>query len=481
MRQRKEIQELLHEEAERQRGVTFRPPHREREWIPMTRYLLNVAYLCLLFLAAPWLIFQAIFRGKYREGFSAKSWGAVPQRAPERQCIWLHAVSVGEVNLLGVLLREIEKHRPDLECVISTTTKAGYDLARQKYAKHVVFYCPLDFSWAVRRAMRRIRPALLILAELELWPNLISAAKDHGAKVAIVNGRLSERSYRGYRRLRRWLRPTLDRLDLVAAQNSQYAERFCNLGVKAERVHVSGSLKFDGAAADRNNPRTASLLKLAGIADEDIIFLAGSTQQPEEQLAIEAFQALEHDHPNLKLIVVPRHPHRFEEVAELLDRSGLAWQRRSNLPSDSEHRLLPTAYRILLVDTVGELGAWWGTAAIGFVGGSLFSSRGGQNMIEPAAYGVATCFGPNTQNFRDVVEQLLSADAAVCVQSGEELSTFVRRCLEMPEYAQAIGERASMAVRGQQGATARTWSALAALLPARELSRNQSFPRRDAA
>src|SRR5215813_11911644 len=156
----------------------------------MSRYFLNVAYLCLLAVVAPWLIYQAILRGKYREGFGAKFLGAAPQRASQRECIWLHAVSVGEVNLLAVLLREIERHRPDLECVISTTTKAGYDLARQKYAKHLVFYCPLDFSWATRRAMRRIRPALLILAELELWPNLIHAAKEHGAKVAIVNGRL---------------------------------------------------------------------------------------------------------------------------------------------------------------------------------------------------------------------------------------------------------------------------------------------------
>ena len=164
-------------------------------------YLLNAIYVLLLVLAAPWFLFQATFRGKYREGFAAKFLGAVPQRQSHRPCIWFHAVSVGEVNLLGVLLKEAAQRRPDVECVISTTTMTGYALAKQKYPRHTVFYCPLDFSWAVRRAMRRIRPSLLVLAELELWPNLVRAAREHGARVAIVNGRLSERSFRGYRRV----------------------------------------------------------------------------------------------------------------------------------------------------------------------------------------------------------------------------------------------------------------------------------------
>ena len=159
-----------------------------------------------------------------------------PQRKTNGPCIWFHAVSVGEVNLLGVLLKEAAQRQPDVECVISTTTMTGYSLAKQKYPRNIVFYCPLDFSWAVRRAMRRIRPSLLVLAELELWPNLVRAAREHGARVAIVNGRLSERSFRGYRRIGRLLRPVLDKVDLVAAQNEEYAERFRLLGVSESRV-----------------------------------------------------------------------------------------------------------------------------------------------------------------------------------------------------------------------------------------------------
>jgi 3-deoxy-D-manno-octulosonic-acid transferase len=422
---------------------------------PMSAYLLNAAYLLVLVIAAPWFFFQRLFRGKYREGFASKFFGSVPERTSVAPCIWLHAVSVGEVNLLAVLLAEIAKRRQDVECVISTTSMTGFELARKKYSQYTVFYCPLDFSWAVRRAMRRIRPSLLILAELELWPNLIRAAKERGAAVAIINGRLSERSFRGYRRLRRWLRPTLDRLDLVAAQNEEYAHRFRALGIDPAKVHVTGNLKFDGAQTNRDNPRTEALCDLAGVSEKDIILLAGSTQEPEEKLALEAFAALSTDHPRLRLVLVPRHPHRFDEVAALLDRSSVAWQRRSQL-APSDHRLPPTDYRILLVDTIGELSAWWGAATIGFVGGSLYSTRGGQNMIEPAAYGVATCFGPNTQNFRDVVEMLLNSQAAVRVTSGEELTAFVRRCLEDPAFASDIGHRAASLVHQQQGVTGRT-------------------------
>jgi 3-deoxy-D-manno-octulosonic-acid transferase len=429
-------------------------------------YLLNAVYVVLLIVTAPWFIFQALARGKYRQGFAAKFLGAVPIRHSNRPCIWFHAVSVGEINLLGVALKAASRHRPDVECVISTTTMTGYALARQKYAHHPIFYCPLDFTWAVRRAMRRIRPSLLVLAELELWPNLIRAAREANARVAIINGRLSERSFRGYQRIRRLLQPVLTQIDAIAAQNDRYAKRFIRLGAPTDRVHVTGSLKFDGASLDRDNPLTDRLRKLAGIAADDIIFLAGSTQAPEEQLAVDAFRALTEKHPRLRLIIVPRHPHRFDEVAALLDQSSLAWQRRSALSSNHQSAFLtPHSSRILLVDTIGELGGWWGTATIGFVGGSLFSSRGGQNMIEPAAYGVAVSFGPNTQNFRDVVEMLLSNRAAVRVNSGSELTGFVRRCLEDHGYAAALGANAAAVVKAQQGATERTWKLLEPLLP----------------
>lgn len=428
--------------------------------------LLNLLYLALLVVLTPWLIYQSLRTGKYRQGWPQKLLGLVPVRSGDEFCVWLHAVSVGEVNLLDPLIRHLAQRHPDWRFVISTTTQTGYALACKKYSDHAVFYCPLDFTWAVRRAMRRVRPQLFLLAELELWPNLVWAARKQGAAVAVINGRLSEHSFRGYRRVRYLMRRWLQQIDLVLAQTPEYAERFIALGAHPARVVVTGSIKFDGARFDRNNPLTTRLRELAGIQSDDIVWLAGSTQEPEEEIALRVYQRLAPEHPRLRLVLVPRHPERFDSVARLLEQSGLPWQRRSELPEQPAATGRATARnqrRILLVDTVGELGGWWGTAQLAFVGGSL-GNRGGQNMIEPAAYGAAVCFGPNTRNFRDVVAALLQREAAVVVANEDALQVFLQRCLNEPSFAAALGNRAREFVVSQQGATAATARQLESLL-----------------
>jgi 3-deoxy-D-manno-octulosonic-acid transferase len=422
-------------------------------------YLLNLLYLALLIALAPWFLYQALARGKYRQGFAAKLLGLVPRRIGQQRCVWLHAVSVGEVNLLTPLVDEFSRRHPDWQCAVSTTTMTGYALARTRFPHLMVFYCPLDFTWAVGRAMRRVRPELLVLAELELWPNLVRAAKTWGAKVAVVNGRLGERSYRGYRLIRPLMRPLLERVDCVAAQNDEYAMRFRRLGAASQQVSVTGSIKFDGAQTDRDNPRTARLRELAGYSADDIVFLAGSTQAPEESLALAAYRALADEFPRLRLVLVPRHPDRFDDVAAMLDAQNVPWQRRSSLATAAAD----AKARVLLVDSIGELGAWWGAAHIAFVGGSL-SLRGGQNMIEPAAYGAAVSFGPNTWNFRDIAAAMLKNEAAVLVRDGDELTRFVRRALCDPDFAAGLGRRARELVYSQQGATGRTVDLLDALI-----------------
>jgi 3-deoxy-D-manno-octulosonic-acid transferase len=225
-------------------------------------------------------------------------------------------------------------------------------------------------------------------------------------------------------------------------------------------------LKFDGAQTNRDNPRTQELGRLAGIGDDDIVFLVGSTQAPEEEYALSIFQRLAASQPHLRLILVPRHKERFGEVADLLSRNGVDWRRRSELDAlslVSRRDRAGHVPRVLLVDVIGELGAWWGAATIGFVGGS-FGGRGGQNMIEPAAYGAATCFGPNTWNFRDIVARLLAVDGAVVVRDAAELESFVRRTLDEPGWAAALGERARQLVLSQQGATRRTVNLLTELV-----------------
>jgi 3-deoxy-D-manno-octulosonic-acid transferase len=439
-------------------------------------WTLDAAYLAVLFLASPWLLWSAWRQGKYREGFAEKVLGRVPLRTSHRPCVWLHAVSVGEVNLIATTLKQIIGCRPDWDVVISTTTKAGYDLAKKKYADHTVFYCPIDFSWATKRAMRQVRPDLLVLAELELWPNLIAAAKDEGAQVAIINGRLSDKSFRGYSRFRPLVSRVLSQIDLIAAQNEETAERFRKLGARPERVYATGSLKFDGAMTDRNNPRTQQLRELAGFKSDDIVFLVGSTQSPEEEIGVRIYRQLVGEYPRLKLVIVPRHPQRFEEVGELLGQSGMPWVRRSQLDQpcpDTAGRASRGTLEgssIVLVDTIGELGAWWGMATVGFVGGS-FGGRGGQNMIEPAAYGVATCFGPNTWNFRDIVAQLQRVDGAKVVKNETELAEFVKRVLSDPEFGTGLGQRAQQLVLDQQGATKRTVELLLPLINERRQAR----------
>jgi 3-deoxy-D-manno-octulosonic-acid transferase len=267
------------------------------------------------------------------------------------------------------------------------------------------------------------------------------------------------------------VRKLLEQIDLIAVQNDEYADRFLALGAPRRSVVVTGSVKFDNAQTDRDNPKTKRLAELAGIRAGDLVFLAGSTQHPEESLALSAFRELAPQHPNLRLILVPRHPERFEEVAALLDSAEVCWQRRSSLGQAAAD----CQARVLLVDTVGELGAWWGTARIALVGGSL-SRRGGQNMIEPAAYGATVAFGPNTWNFRDVVSALLHEDAAIVVRNAADLKQFVERVLTDSAWADQVGGRARELVLRQRGATMRTTDALEQLLDADDGADHSHWP-----
>lgn len=423
----------------------------------MIRICLNFCYLLLLLLFSPFLLYAALFKGKYREGFCQKFLGDAPLKkkpeSPSSRRIWIHAVSVGEVNLASVILKEWEKRNPNFEFIVSTTSRTGMELARKKFVGKTVFYAPLDFSWAVKRALKRIQPDFLVLMELELWPNLLLAAEKMNIPIWIMNGRLGEKSFRNYSRIRPLMRRILRTLAFVTTQDEVGAERFLALGLEKDRVVNVGSIKYDGAVSDRKNEKTQTLAALWSVQPEDKIFLVGSSQNPEEEMALNAFKKLKPAHPELRLILVPRHAERFAEVGKLLEKSGLEFLKRSEITENT-----PESVRrkpILLVDVIGELGAWWGTSFVGFVGGSM-GNRGGQNMLEPAAFGTAVSFGPNTWNFQDIVSSLLASKAAVVVHDGEEMCEFVRKCLEEPEFAETLGRNARELVAKQQGALQRT-------------------------
>jgi 3-deoxy-D-manno-octulosonic-acid transferase len=299
------------------------------------------------------------------------------------------------------------------------------------------------------------------LAELELWPNWIREVHRRGIPIALVNARLSEPSLRGYQRIGWIARGIVQRLSWVGAQSESYRNRFLKLGCDASRVVVTGNIKFDGATSDRKHAEVLARRQALGLRDDDTVWLCGSTQAPEEQLCIDAYLALRERFPKLRLMLVPRHAERFEEVAKLIERTQVPWLRRSHMKSPPEND--PIAWKIFLADSVGELRWWWGLADVGFVGGS-FGSRGGQNMIEPCAYGVVTSFGPNTRNFADVVQILLEADAATQLASPEEMVPWLTTMLEHPQKAHAMRQRAVATVTAQRGAVERTWTALRHLL-----------------
>ncbi len=417
---------------------------------------LDVGYASLLTAAAPYIALRAARTGRYREGWAERILGRVPVMPVDQSSIWMHGVSLGEVQLLRPL---VEHFRRDAAVVLSTSTLTGMQVARKSLPETVSFYCPLDFSWAINRALDRLHPRLIVLGELELWPHWIELAASRRIPVAIVNGRLSDRSYRGYMRFRRLLQPTFSRLSLVAAQDEATAERFIDLGVSADRVHVAGSLKFDNVNADREHPEVTQRRALVGLQAQHRVLVAGSTQDPEEQAALHALQHLLPTHPELKLVVVPRHPERFEEVDHLLRRSELKVLRRSQL----REPCAADDWQVLLVDTVGELKWWWGVAELALVGGS-FGQRGGQNMLEPAAYGAKVAFGPNVWNFREIVRALLEKDAVWQLPSLDALTDWVKDSLVDPHQGAERPRRAIELIRSHQGATDRTCGLLEALL-----------------
>ena len=423
----------------------------------MFGWILNAVYLGLLAVLSPVLVWQSWRTGKYRKGWSEKFLGRLPvrasasQSAPAVPCVWFHAVSVGEVLLLGPVLKRLRAERPEIEAWLSITTQTGHDVARDKYPECRVVYFPLDFTWAVSNAITRVRPSLVVLVELELWPNFIRSVDRAGIPLVLINGRMSERSFRGYRRIRPLIASILRRFARLGMQSEEYRARLVELGAPPERTEVTGSVKFDGLESDRANPKTAALRAAFGLRENDRVLIAGSTQAPEEELALNTFAALRTEFPDLRLILVPRHKERFEEVARLVLARGFSLVRRSVGTVEGGSDPAP----VLLLDTLGELGACWGLADIAFVGGSL-TNRGGQNMMEPSAYGAAVLFGPNTQNFRQVVELLLSNSAAEVVHSGEELTATVQRLLTDTALARHRGDAARNLVLAQQGATERT-------------------------
>ena len=427
----------------------------------------NLALLAVLVALAPWWLFRMATTQKYREGLLERL-GLVPlrlaksldERGRKRPMIWLHAVSVGEVLAASRLVGELDRALPGYRLVISTTTRTGQELARDRFGPDRVFYCPLDLPWAVRATLNALQPRLLILAETEFWPNLLSGCFRRGIPVAVVNARISDRSWPRYRRLRALWKPFLERLSRVLAQSETDAERLKAIGCSLERVTVAGNLKFDVRAAVE--AEATRLLK--ALAPTLRLVVAGSTLEGEEAVLVEVWPRLLEADPQLALILAPRHPERFGGVAALLDRAGIQWVKRSDWrsqPAEAGKPLLPG--EIVLLDTIGELASVYSLAAVAFVGGSLIPA-GGHNPLEPAQFGVPIVMGPHYANFRAITDDLRTRNA-IRIAAKEELAVALIELLRDRLAAVAMGERARQVFDQQAGATSRCVEALRELLP----------------
>jgi 3-deoxy-D-manno-octulosonic-acid transferase len=415
--------------------------------------VLDALYLLVLVALSPWLAWRAAVTGRYRRDLAAKLLGRVAVPNPDSKPVaWFHGVSVGEVHLLVTLVGAFRKRHPDWVVVVSSTTDTGLAEARVRFADCVVVPYQFDFSWAVGRALDTIKPRVVVLAESELWPNFLAAASRRRVPVVVVNGRLSPRSFSRLRQVAWIARRLLFRhVTHFAVQSDDYADRLRQLGVPSEKVSVTGSVKYDGATGDRDSPKAVELRRLLGLSGRELVWVAGSTHAPEEAVVLDAFARLRSRFPDLLLILVPRHPDRFAEVADLVAKSGLPHVRRGQLT-----RPVRTPPAVVLLDTVGELGAAWGLADVGYTGGSLDGKRGGQSMIEPAGYGVPTVFGPHVWNFRDAARRLVEAGGAVVVPDAAGLERAIGRLVGDTELRRRMGAAARELVKQQQGATART-------------------------
>ena len=409
-----------------------------------------------MLLSLPFWLYQILRHGKYWRGFSERM-GKVPDRlkVSGQQIIWIHAVSVGEVLAVGGLVGQMRRQFPQWRVMVSTTTDSGQDLARKRFGEENVFYFPMDFAFAIRPYMRALRPELVVLAETEFWPNFLRLARGSGARVAVVNARISDRSWPRYQRFRWALRQVLANVDLFLAQTEQDAARLKSIGADAGRVHVSGNLKFDvSLPAPPAIVETLRRSLVAGGAGP--VLVCGSTVEDEEPPLLRAFENVRVSHPRAVMILAPRHPERFEAVATLLQQMGIPAHRRSQWQGD------PLAGGVFLVDTIGELAALFGLADVAFVGGSLVP-RGGHNIIEPAQHGVAIVTGNHTENFRDIVG-LFQGHDAVRIVGLAELPLVLMHLLDDDVERMALGRRAKETILSQMGATSRTLEALQRLV-----------------
>lgn len=425
-------------------------PH--RAYLRLLQVVYDLAYAAVLFLGSPFVLFMLVASRRWRAGL-VERFGFCAPRGSDRPAIWIHGVSVGEVLAAKELVSLIGDALPEWEVVLSTTTRTGQQAAVRAYPGHQVFYYPIDFSFAIRRVLRRIRPSIVLLMELELWPNFLITTTMQDIPVLLANGRISVKSARDYRLFQKVIPEPMERVYHYCVQSEEYASRFRSLDVPDDRITITGSMKFDTVAADLPDSVRRGYQRRLGLTGDEFVLFAGSTHHGEEALVLEAFGRIREVDPRARLVVVPRHPERLGEAEDAIAAAGLRPVRLSTLRDP-----VPAAGAlddaVVVGDTMGELAHLYSIADLVFVGGSL-TRRGGQNMMEPAGLGKAVVVGPNTWNFRDPVELLLSAGGLSQVPDAESVVEELVRLHADPERRERLGARARQVCLESKGATRR--------------------------
>lgn len=422
------------------------------------RCIYNLLFTVAFWVSVPYYFWRMWRRGNWREGFEQRfgQFSAKTKQAlTNRHVVWIHAVSVGEVNLCTQLIHALEPRLPNVKLVVSTTTATGMAELQKKLPSHIErIYFPIDRRRYVARALNVVHPEAVILVEAEIWPNFLWRIQDKGIPCFLVNARLSERSFRGYRRWSSLFRPLFAAFTAVGAQNEADAGRLRELGCLPERICVVGSLKFDAAVlSERRVLDVPGLLNQLGVPEGAILLVAGSTHAGEEVMLASMFLRLRRRFPSLFLILVPRHHERSKEVAAEVGGLGLKLVYRTNLQPSTRHA--PGEVDCLLVNTTGELRQFYAQATVVYVGKSL-GATGGQNPIEPGALGKAMVFGPHMENFESIAAEFVKREAAMQVRGEAELETALELLISDPGRRQRMGERAAEVVQENRGALERT-------------------------
>ncbi|HEX3421717.1 MAG TPA: glycosyltransferase N-terminal domain-containing protein [Candidatus Udaeobacter sp.] len=418
----------------------------------MIRFIYNLFWPLGLLIFLPGYIAKMIRRGGYREKFGQRFGiydGEVRNRLSNQRSTWLHAVSVGEVNVALKLANALRVIEPDLQCVLTTTTTTGFALARKTAPAWVeVMYTPLDYWPIMRRAFSVIRPARIVLVEAEVWPNLAAAANARRIPLALVNARLSPRSERRYRRFQFFVAPMFRLLDLVCVPEPRDIERWTALGVAPKRIHVTGSIKFDPDVQIQSH--TISRACLDGFSPDSLVLFGGSTHRGEEEVLARVFLRLREQFPSLRLFIAPRHVERLQEISTQLSALPLSVKLATETVAQGA-----IDADCMLLETTGELQRWYGIATVVFIGKSL-TAHGGQNPVEPILAGKPVVFGPHMENFATLAKTLVSTDGAIQVTDTDSLERAVADLLRDSEARQRHVQNAHAALSEHRGATAKT-------------------------